>query len=212
MSTPWQAQLFFPTNLCHVFVNTATLLSQQPHIALTRARHHLATTCRKILNILARSENKARQVVTKAFVPRSQWNCDSEPGFRIVINHVRTPCLTTNQTDRMTFYTSLNWFQKSEKISTIMNISLGLPRQVTFKRETVLYRKRANAGQKKAGIMELFNMDNMDTGSIGVQKGSATFCRWEESSEEHKLSTFLINVVSSGPMRVSLTLTAITGI
>lgn len=53
MSTPRQAQLFFPTNLCHVFVNTAALLSQQPHIALTLGRHHLATTRRKILNILA---------------------------------------------------------------------------------------------------------------------------------------------------------------
>lgn len=58
---------------------------------------------------------------------------------------------------------------------------------MTFKSETVLYRKGANAGQKTA---------NMDTGSIGLQKGSATFCRWEESGEEHKLSTFLNNVVS----------------
>lgn len=37
MSTPRQAQLFFPTNLCHVFVNTVALLSQQPHIVPTWA-------------------------------------------------------------------------------------------------------------------------------------------------------------------------------
>lgn len=149
MSTPRQAQLFFPTNLCHVFVNTAALLSQQPHIALTWARHHLATTCRKILNILARikesnvSRLKSCDIGFRATLPMKLW-FRTELSLIMYGRHVWTQIKLIGW-----HFTQALIGSRRLKTSLLSWTYLWDP----FKRETVLYRKRANAGQKTTGII-----------------------------------------------------------